>query len=70
MPDGFAMIKGRKVRHADFAIEPTLLDRWSPRVMSGGNISRDELMAFVAIFARFIPVARSANRRPFPFRRA
>jgi hypothetical protein len=40
------MIKGSEVRHADFPIEPMLLDRWQPGVMSGEDISRDELMAF------------------------
>jgi nitroreductase len=30
-----AMIKGSEIRKADFPIEPVLLDRWSPRAMSG-----------------------------------
>ena len=39
-----AMIKGSKTRKADYPIEPFLLDRWSPRAMSGEEISREELM--------------------------
>jgi nitroreductase len=38
------MIKGSETRKADYAIEPLLLDRWSPRAMSGEEISRQELM--------------------------
>ncbi len=38
------MIKGSQIRKADFAIEPLLLDRWSPRAMSGEEISHEELM--------------------------
>jgi nitroreductase len=44
MVDGFSMIKGSEVRKADFPIQPMLLDRWSPRAMSGEGISRDELI--------------------------
>ena len=39
-----AMIKGSEARKADYPIEPLLLDRWSPRAMSGEEISREELM--------------------------
>jgi hypothetical protein len=38
------MIKGSEVRKADFPIEPLLLDRWSPRAMSGEEVSHEELM--------------------------
>ncbi len=38
------MIKGSEIRKADFPIEQLLLDRWSPRAMSGEEISREELM--------------------------
>ena len=38
------MIKGSQIRKADYAIEPILLDRWSPRAMSGEEISQEELM--------------------------
>ncbi len=44
MADDFKMIKGSEIRKADFAIEPLLLDRWSPRAMSGEEISQEELM--------------------------
>jgi hypothetical protein len=35
------MINGSEFRKADFPIDPLLLDRWSPRAMSGEEISRD-----------------------------
>src|SRR6201987_2294666 len=38
------MIKGSEVRKADHPIQPILLDRWSPRAMSGEEISEEELM--------------------------
>jgi len=38
------MIKGSQIRKAEYAIEPLLIDRWSPRAMSGEEISREELM--------------------------
>ena len=38
------MIKGSEVRKADHPIEQLLLDRWSPRAMSGEEISHEELM--------------------------
>ena len=38
------MIKGSEIRKADHPIEPLLIDRWSPRAMSGEEISREELM--------------------------
>jgi hypothetical protein len=38
------MIKGSEVRKTDFPIEPLLLDRWSPRAMSGEEISEEELL--------------------------
>ena len=38
------MIKGGEVRRADHSIAPLLLDRWSPRAMSGEEISEEELM--------------------------
>ena len=33
-----------RTRRADHPIEPFLLDRWSPRAMSGEEISEEELM--------------------------
>ena len=54
------MIKGSEIRKADFPIEPPLLDRWSPRSMSGEEISRGELMQpFQA--ARGAPSSFNAN---------
>src|SRR5437764_14448337 len=38
------MIRGSEVRKADHQIESFLLDRWSPRAMSGEEISHEELM--------------------------
>jgi nitroreductase len=38
------MIKGSDVRKADHQIEPIFIDRWSPRAMSGEEISQEELM--------------------------
>jgi len=48
------MIKGSEVRKADYPIEPLLLDRWSPRAMSGESISREELMTMFEA-ARWAP---------------
>jgi nitroreductase len=61
MADSFAMIKGSEVRHADFPIEPMLLDRWSPRAMSGEGISRDELMRLFEA-ARWAPSSFNAQQ--------
>jgi nitroreductase len=38
------MIKGSERRKAEYPIETLLLDRWSPRAMSGENLSAEELM--------------------------
>jgi nitroreductase len=38
------MIRGSEIRKADFPIEPLLLDRWSPRAMSGEEIAEEELI--------------------------
>ena len=38
------MIKGSEIRKADHPIEPLLLDRRSPRAMSGEELSEKELM--------------------------
>jgi nitroreductase len=38
------MIKGSEIRKADHPIEKLLIDRWSPRAMSGEEISHEELM--------------------------
>jgi len=41
------MIKGSEIRKADFPIEPLLLDRWSPRAMSGEEISAGRIDAIL-----------------------
>jgi len=38
------MIKGSEIRKAEHEIESILLDRWSPRAMSGEEISHEQLM--------------------------
>jgi nitroreductase len=55
------MIKGSEIRKADFPIEPLLLDRWSPRAMSGEEISRDELMRLFEA-ARWAPSSFNAQQ--------
>jgi nitroreductase len=55
------MIKGSEVRKADFPIEPLLLDRWSPRSMSGEEISREELMRLFEA-ARWAPSSFNAQQ--------
>ena len=47
MADDIRMIKGSEIRKADHEIEPILLDRWSPRAMSGEEISHEEFDATV-----------------------
>ena len=52
------MIKGSQIRKADYAIEPLLLDRWSPRAMSGEEISDEELMRlFVDLLKKILKQA-------------
>jgi nitroreductase len=55
------MIKGGEVRKADHAIEPLLLDRWSPRAMSGEEISHEELMRLFEA-ARWAPSSFNAQQ--------
>jgi nitroreductase len=55
------MIKGSEIRKADFPIEPLLLDRWSPRAMSGEEISREELMRLFEA-ARWAPSSFNAQQ--------
>src|SRR4029077_14207311 len=54
------MIKGSEVRKADHEIEAFLLDRWSPRAMSGEEISREELMRLFEA-ARWAPSSFNAQ---------
>jgi nitroreductase len=44
MANDIKLVKGSEVRKPDYQIEQLLLDRWSPRAMSGEEISHDELM--------------------------
>ena len=55
------MIKGSEIRKADHPIEPFLLDRWSPRAMSGEEISNDELMRLFEA-ARWAPSSFNAQQ--------
>src|SRR6266508_1037955 len=55
------MVRGSEVRKADHQIEPLLLDRWSPRAMSGEEISRDELMRLFEA-ARWAPSSFNAQQ--------
>jgi nitroreductase len=55
------MIKGSEVRKTDFPIEPLLVDRWSPRAMSGEEISQDELMGLFEA-ARWAPSSFNAQQ--------
>jgi len=55
------MIKGSEIRKADFPIEPLLLDRWSPRAMSGEEIADVELMRLFEA-ARWAPSSFNAQQ--------
>ncbi|MBV9643181.1 MAG: nitroreductase family protein [Verrucomicrobia bacterium] len=55
------MIKGSEIRQPDFPIETLLVDRWSPRGMSGEEISRGELMALFEA-ARWAPSSFNAQQ--------
>jgi hypothetical protein len=46
------MIKGSEIRKADYPIEKLLLDRWSPRAMSGEEISAEKLLTDVVTPSR------------------
>ena len=62
MADHIGMIRGGEIRKADHEIEPFLLDRWSPRAMSGEEISHEELMRLFEA-ARWAP--SSFNAQPW-----
>jgi nitroreductase len=57
-------IKGQDCRRADHEIAPHFVDRWSPRAMSGEEITREELM-------RMLEAGRwamsSMNNQPWRF---
>ena len=55
------MIKGSEIRKAGFPIEPLLLDRWSPRAMSGEEIAEKELMQLFEA-ARWAPSSFNAQQ--------
>src|SRR5262245_58658429 len=59
--DLIEMIKGSEIRKADYEIEPILLDRWSPRAMSGEGISHEELMRLFEA-ARWAPSSFNAQQ--------
>lgn len=55
------MIKGSEIRKSDFPIEPLLLDRWSPRAMSGEEITHQELNGLFEA-ARWSPSSFNAQQ--------
>lgn len=56
--------KGSEVRKADYPIYKLFLDRWSPRAMSGEEITDEELMTLFEA-ARWAP--SSSNEQPWRF---
>ncbi len=61
MAEDTKLIKGSTVRKADRPIESLLLDRWSPRAMSGEEISHEELMRLFEA-ARWAPSSFNAQQ--------
>jgi nitroreductase len=55
------MTKGSEIRKADHPIESLLLDRWSPRAMSGEEIAPEELMRLFEA-ARWAPSSFNAQQ--------
>src|ERR1700710_2597694 len=55
------MIRGSEIRKADFPIEPLLVDRWSPRAMTGEAIPVEELMPLFEA-ARWAPSSFNAQQ--------
>jgi nitroreductase len=58
------MKKGSDVRKADYPIETLILDRWSPRSMSGEPIAKEELFRLFEA-GRWAP--SSSNNQPWRF---
>jgi nitroreductase len=56
------MIKGSETRQADHPIDTLFIDRWSPRAMSGEELSREELLILLEA-ARWAP--SSYNNQPW-----
>ncbi|MCB1071838.1 MAG: nitroreductase family protein [Chlamydiia bacterium] len=54
------------MRHPDFPIQPLILNRWSPRAMSGEIIENEELMSLFEA-ARWAPSAYNAQPWRFIF---
>lgn len=52
------------MRQADYQIDPVFLNRWSPRAMSGDEISQDELLSLFEA-GRWAP--SSYNNQPWRF---
>ncbi len=61
MAEEAKLIKGSEIRKADHPIESLLLDRWSPRAMSGEEISEEELMRLFEA-ARWAPSSFNAQQ--------
>ena len=61
MAENTKLIKGSAVRRPDHQIELLLLDRWSPRAMSGEEISHEELMRLFEA-ARWAPSSFNAQQ--------
>ncbi len=55
------MIKGSEIRKADHRIAPLLLDRWSPRAMSGESVDASELLRLFEA-ARWAPSSFNAQQ--------
>lgn len=56
------MIRGSEMRQADYPVDRLFLDRWSPRAMSGEELSESELMVLFEA-ARWAP--SSGNNQPW-----
>jgi nitroreductase len=56
------MIKGSEVRQAEHQVDALFIDRWSPRAMSGEEISEEDLMSLFEA-ARWAP--SSYNNQPW-----
>lgn len=56
------MVKGSETRRADYPVERLFIDRWSPRAMSGEELSEQELMVLFEA-ARWAP--SSGNNQPW-----
>jgi nitroreductase len=61
MANDIKLIKGSAAREPDHQIESFLLDRWSPRAMSGVEIPREELMRLFEA-ARWAPSSFNAQQ--------